>query len=260
MRKPRRAEGEPFTETVVRLPDPTSVNDGELAKSVRTRQRIMEAAIDCLARDGYVRTSTGAVAKQAGLTRTAMLYHFPSRMDLIEAVIYYVMRQRNSIYYEAVSRLPQGRVSRADRIDSVWQQLQTNVFKAFTELLIASRTDPDLAAIFGPALAEYDRARRENALKTFSAEEIEAPWFDLRRDVVRFLLEGFAQQGGLSYNADRRTAHLLGFLKALVSEEVGDQLLLAAMARANGQANQKAERKPKARPKPAAAKAAPRKK
>lgn len=232
MRKPKRAEGQPITETVVRLPDPTRIEAGKLAKSTRTRQRIMDAAVDCLAELGYANTSTGAVAAKANMTRMAMLYHFPSRIALIEAVIYYVMRKRNSMYYEAVKDMAPDRITRSNRIDRVWQQLQTNVFRAFTELMIASRTDPDLAAIFGPALAEYDRARRENALKTFGQDEIEAPWFDLRRDIVRFLLEGFAQQGGLSYNAERRKAQIMGFLKVLNSEEAGNTLLLAAIRRA----------------------------
>ena len=49
--------------------------------------------------------------------------------------------------------------------------------------------------------------------------------FDLRRDVVRFLLEGVAQQDGITFNHDQRKGALLRFLKLLIGTEEGVALL-----------------------------------
>ncbi len=198
-----------------RLPDPTAVSKGELSKSSVTRTRIMEAGVTCLAEDGYAGTTTSTVAERAGLTRAAMLYHFPSRMALIEAVIHYVTRRRIDMYNDAMAEIPQNGDFFSTAIDKAWDQLDTKEFKAFSELSMAARTDEELSASFAPALAEFDRARREAAIALFPEGVIDAPWFDLRRDIVRFLSEGLAQQGGLSFNAERRKANLKGFLKAL---------------------------------------------
>ena len=212
-----------------RLPDPTAVGEGELSKSAITRKRIMEAGVTCLAEDGYASTTTSTVAERAGLTRAAMLYHFPSRMALIEAVVHYVTRRRIDMYKEAMAEIPQDSDFFLTAIDEAWAQLDTKEFKAFCELSMAARTDEELAASFAPALAEYDRARRETAIALFPEKSIEAPWFDLRRDIARFLLEGLAQQGGLSFNADRRTANLIGFLKALTHGDEGNDLMKKAL-------------------------------
>jgi AcrR family transcriptional regulator len=216
-----------LSKITLRLPDPTKIEDGELSKSTRTRKRIMDAAVDCLAETGYAGTTTTTVAERAQLTRTAMLYHFPSRMLLIEAVIYYILRERLQLYIDGVKTIKPDDWSSI--VDIAWEQLQTNLFRAFSELLMASRTDPDLEVIFSPALAEYDRGRREVALATYPERYINAPWFTLRRDVFRFLLEGLALQGGLSYNAAKRKDEILSFLKALAAGKEGEALLNTAV-------------------------------
>jgi hypothetical protein len=57
---------------------------------------------------------------------------------------------------------------------------------------------------------------------------VEAPWFDLRRDITRFLLEGLAQQGGMAFDAERRTAELIEFLKALAMEPAAEAVFKRA--------------------------------
>ena len=228
MARRRGIEDEATDATLLRLPDATLSIEGELSKSSQTRLRILNAAIDCLAETGYAGTTTGTVAKRARLTRTAMLYHFPSRGSLIEATIYHIMRLRIDMYAEDVKDLLPNDV--APIVDIAWRHVQTNVFAAFTELLIAAHTDNDLSLIFEPALAEYDRARRSISLRTLPQKDIEAPWFNLRRDIFRFLLEGFAMQRGLSYNAEERQAGLLSFLRALTTTREGDALLRIAVS------------------------------
>lgn len=214
------------TASEVRLPDPTTIAGNELKKSGRTRTRIMNAAVDCLAETGYAHTTTTTVAERAGLTRAAMLYHFPSRMALIEAVIHYVTRERIRMFNEAYKAMPDGSYFDGRHIDIYWEQVQHRVFKAFGELSTAARTDPDLGAVFIPAMAEFDRSRRETALVLFPQDFVREPYFDLRRDVTRYMLEGLAQLDAPAYNSDRRKADMIEFLKALSSEPEGRALLL----------------------------------
>jgi AcrR family transcriptional regulator len=193
----------------------------------------MDAAVDCLAETGYAHTTTTTVAVRAGLTRAAMLYHFPSRMALIEAVIHYVTRERVRMFHEAYVAMPEGSRTDGRHIDIYWAQVQHRIFKAFGELSAAARADLDLAAVFIPASAEFDRARRESALQLFPQEFTQQPYFDLRRDVTRYMLEGLAQLDSPAYNAERRVADMLGFLKALTSEPEGRILLLKALERSS---------------------------
>lgn len=223
-RQGRRARREQQSEDW-RLPDPTAVVDGELAKSGVTRRRIMDGAVRCLAELGYAATTTTEVAKAADLTRAAMLYHFPSRMALIEATVHYVTKRRLDMYEAAMAAIPHDRDYFIRAIDIGWEQLQTPEFLAFTELSLAARSDRELAAVFGPALAEYDRARRVTAQRLFPPGQVDVPLFDLRNDIITVLLEGLAQQRDLAFDVDRRRRMILGFLKALsTSREAGGLL------------------------------------
>jgi AcrR family transcriptional regulator len=54
-------------------------------KSAMTRDRILDAAISCFINLGYTNVTTAKVASSAGVSRGAMLHHFPSKTELIQA-------------------------------------------------------------------------------------------------------------------------------------------------------------------------------
>ncbi len=207
------------------LPDPTLVGKNEFKKSGVTRTRILEAAIECLATIGYNATSTTTVAKTAGLTRAAMLYHFPNRLALIEAVVYYVTRRRAEMQHEGHSKLRHDETFRYRALDTNWEQLQTREFFAFSELAMASRTDEELAAVFKPAMESYDHARQDVSYQVAEPEISNTPGFDLRRDLARFALEGLALQDGITFNTEQRTAELKWFLKLLFDPDISSPMI-----------------------------------
>jgi hypothetical protein len=129
------------------------------------------------------------------------------------------------MYEEAIAALPRDETFRARSVDLAWEHAYTPAFAAFAELAQAARTDPELGAIFRPAIAAYDDARREAALRIFPQNLADRPDFDLRRDVLRFLIEGLVQQEGVVYNREQRLAAIRHFLRLLVSSTEGERLL-----------------------------------
>jgi AcrR family transcriptional regulator len=207
------------------LPDPTETRQGEFAKSGRTRRRILDAAILCLADGGYKRLSTSSVAARAGLSRAAMLYHFPSRRELVEALVWHLTRRRVEMYEEAVSGIPHDCGFRARAVDLAWESLETPEYAAFVELSLAARTEEELAEVMPPALAAFETARRAAAKRIFPDGMIGRDDLDLGRDVVRYLSEGVMQQGGIVENGAFRMRALRHFLRRLVASETGLRLL-----------------------------------
>ncbi|MFG1703790.1 TetR family transcriptional regulator [Nonomuraea sp. M3C6] len=51
-----------------------------------TRSRILQVALDLFASRGYHATSIREIAERLELTKTAVLYHFPSKKDLVAAL------------------------------------------------------------------------------------------------------------------------------------------------------------------------------
>lgn len=213
----------------LRLLDPTERREGELAKSGRTRRHILDTGMQFLAEHGYQSLSAARVAEAAAVARATMIYHFPSRALLVEALIAHVTRRRIEQFEEAIAALPRDAGFRARSVDLAWEQASTPSFAAFAELAQAARTDGELGAMFRPAIAAYDSARREAALRIFPPELAARPDFDLRRDVLRFLIEGLVQQQGVVYNRDQRLKAVRHFLRLLVSSPEGERLLERVM-------------------------------
>ncbi|MEM7728235.1 MAG: helix-turn-helix domain-containing protein [Pseudomonadota bacterium] len=213
----------------MKLPDPTERAEGQFPKSTVTRTAILESATDFLARHGYSRFSLALVAAQAGLSRAALVYHFPTRAELIQATIYYVTRRRIEDYAEAMGAIADSPHMTRIAIDVARAELSKTPFLAFAELSAAARSDADLESMFAPALMEYDRARRRFAEKLFPPDTVNSPVFDLKRDILRYLQEGFAQQGGLSFDAAKRERDMEALLQLLMTTPEGDALLRRAV-------------------------------
>ena len=58
-----------------------------------TRRRILDAAVDVLAKQGYAGFRTADVARIAGVSRGAQTHHFPSKDELVVAVVDHVFRR-----------------------------------------------------------------------------------------------------------------------------------------------------------------------
>jgi AcrR family transcriptional regulator len=185
------------------------VNAKTTPKSLRSRRRILDAAMRLFAERGYHATSNADVAEAADLTRGAMLYHFPTREDLVEAAIDHI-QQRRTEAFEAAAR-EQGHGDATDQaIDAYWDLLHTAPFKAFAELEAVARTDPDLARRIAPAQAAFDHAQIGDLSHLLLAGS--GARFQTGRDLARFMLEGLARST-LTYEQGERTERLLTVIK-----------------------------------------------
>lgn len=184
---------------------------GDTAKSRRTRARILREALRLFAEKGYAASPNPAIAAAAGLTRGAMLYHFPDRDSLVEAAVTYIQERRAALFEQAAASAPHGADRTDHAIDSYWRLLSDPAFVAFNELECAARTDLRLAELIAPAQAAFDRAQVGEHLFDL-VQGGSNPRLQASRDVARFMLEGMAR-AHLAYDADGRTGRLLAIAK-----------------------------------------------
>lgn len=180
-------------------------------KSQKTRARILDCAMHLFAEIGYHAATNPAIADAAGLTRGAMLYHFPTREALVEAAVAHIQAERSTLFRAAADSLPPGADVTEHAIDSYWDLLHSVPFQAFAELEAAGRVDPAIQALLTPAQAEFDRAQAgDHFLKILHAGA--GPRFQASRDLARFMLEGLARTT-LTYDKDGRKDRLLAVIK-----------------------------------------------
>jgi AcrR family transcriptional regulator len=183
-------------------------------KSRRTRARILAAATRLFAQIGYHAAANALIAEAAGITRGAMLYHFPSREDLLEAVVEHLQAERLALFDAAAADPPAGVDATAHAIAAYWRLLAESPFVAFAELEAVARTDPAVAARIEAAQAAFDRVQLGGAFSAI-AQAGQGPRLQASRDLARFLLEGLAR-ANLTYDRESRVKNLLAVVDRAV--------------------------------------------
>jgi len=165
---------------------------------------------------GYHAATNAVIAEAANLTRGAMLYHFATREELVEAAVVHIEEARARLLEQAAADPPaQGVDASEHAIDAYWALLHEIPYVAFAELEAAARTDPMLRERLAPAQAAFDNlqmgGQRVGALVQAGAD----PRFQASRDLGRFLLEGLAK-GSMTYEVGARRERLLAIVKRAV--------------------------------------------
>lgn len=190
-------------------------------KSAATRNLIVEAAIKCFVDLGYAQTTTTAIADKAGLSRGAMLHHFPSKIDIVRAAVEYLHGKRLKAFRKAIQRsqpLEGDRVRQA--VEAYWSHVRHPMFVAFFELSVAARTDPELAAILLPAQEAFEREWYRTAKEVFPEWEGRQEQFDTALDLSRYVMEGMAVSF-ITHKETERDKRLLRFLEEKLRELLG---------------------------------------
>ena len=115
--------------------------------SEKTRQAVMDAAIHCLATEGYHRATSNRIAREAGLSWGVIQYHFGDRVGIYRAVLDNII-DAYVLELDQLAQRTQGKPVPARLLllaDSLWELLNHPAYLATMELLINLARDPDLA-------------------------------------------------------------------------------------------------------------------
>ncbi|WP_328474964.1 TetR/AcrR family transcriptional regulator [Actinoplanes sp. NBC_00393] len=175
------------------------------SRADRTRSLILDAAVTCLLRDGYARTSTISIQAEAGMSRGRMLHQFPSKEELLVAAAHHIFAAQLE---QPVPGPLQDRITEASGpgeriavvVDVLWATYQEPSFWAATELWVAARTEPALAAAIRPAEKRLGRAIWQRMDHLFGPDLAGRPLYLPIRPVLFTSMRGTA----LSYAFDAR--------------------------------------------------------
>ena len=75
----------------------------------QTRDKICEAAIQTATRDGILAMTIDNVAKEAGISKGGVMYHFPSKDELVKGMLEYFGNQLEQMVLQRIADDPQPR-------------------------------------------------------------------------------------------------------------------------------------------------------
>lgn len=114
--------------------------------SEKTRQAVIDAAIHCLANEGYHRATSNRIAREAGLSWGVIQYHFGDRAGIYRAVLDSII----VAYVTELDELAQRGAGKSvnERLhllaERAWQLLNHPAYLATMELLLNLNRDPEL--------------------------------------------------------------------------------------------------------------------
>ncbi|MEU6954404.1 TetR/AcrR family transcriptional regulator [Streptomyces sp. NPDC045714] len=182
-------------------------------RSRATRQRLLEAAVACLAEHGWAGSTVSVVAERAGVSRGAAQHHFPTREDLFTGAVEYVAEERSA----ALRALPvQGR---AEVVAALVDLYTGPLFRAALQLWVAASNEAQLRPRVTELEARVGRETHRIAVELLGADESRPG----ARETVQGLLDmarGLGLANLLTDDAARR-ARVVAQWAALVEEGLG---------------------------------------
>lgn len=186
-------------------------------KSAATRDQIISAAIRCIVESSYSRTTVLKISEKAGLSRGATLHHFPSKMDIIRAVVQYLHMKRIQAFRRAIKEIPADADMAHMAIQAYSAHVDHPIYIALFELSVAARTDAELSAILHPAQLAFDREWYRTAWDLFPEWHADRKAFDLALNLSQITMEGMAIRN-FTHARKYDREQLLVYLEAKIGE------------------------------------------
>lgn len=136
------------------------------------RERLLDATIECLVERGYAGTTTSEIVRRAGVSRGAQVHHFPTKAELVRSAVRHLAAKRDQELRREFDRLGASgdRVSTA--IDLLWSGYAGPLFTAVLEMIVAARTDGELAEVFATLQLDVQRSIENFCRETFGPEVV----------------------------------------------------------------------------------------
>ncbi|MET9525741.1 TetR/AcrR family transcriptional regulator [Streptomyces coeruleorubidus] len=134
-----------------------------------TRQRLLEAAVACLAEHGWAGSTVSVVAERAGVSRGAAQHHFPTREDLFTAAVEYVAEERSTALR---ALFPEGAAGDRHAVVAALVDLYTGpLFRAALHLWVAASNEDQLRPRVTELESRVGRETHRIAVDLLAADE-----------------------------------------------------------------------------------------
>ena len=118
------------------------------------RNRILDAAVRVVQRDGVTAVTFDSVAAEAELTRGGIMYHFPSREDLLAALHEHLAAQWEASLLADAGR-PLDELGADDRLATYIRVSARSATRAELQLMLEAANRPEWAAPWSAVLERW---------------------------------------------------------------------------------------------------------
>jgi AcrR family transcriptional regulator len=147
------------------------VREPQQDRSRATRQRLLEATIECMADVGWSGSTVAVVAERAGVSRGAAQHHFPTREDLVTSAVEYVSAQRLAMLRSHAVDLPVGPERIRAAVALIERMYTSPLFRAAVHVWVAASSDERLRERVVGLEAQVGRESHRTVLELLGVDE-----------------------------------------------------------------------------------------
>jgi AcrR family transcriptional regulator len=178
------------------------------------RQRLLDAAVECLIDEGVAATTTLAVQRRAGTSRGALLHHFPTHAALLAASVAELVKRNEQAVAASRADVAQPDDLLRTAVNALAFSGRQPAYLAELELWAVARTDRPLKQ----ALITAERAARREIDRVYA--ELFGKWaaseaYPVAAALTQHFLRGLAISENLRSSASRREALISAWTEAM---------------------------------------------
>ena len=125
-------------------------------RSRQTQARVTQATIECILEKGIRATSTVDVARLAGVSRGALVHHYPSKTLLMQAALEDLLSREVESVREMAVRVKAGELNFDSLLKALHEHFKGDLYMVTLEYLTNARTDPDIMKVLMPLAANFN--------------------------------------------------------------------------------------------------------
>ncbi len=169
------------------------------------REQIVQATIQCLARDGYARLTMKTLAQEAGVSQGILHYYFADKAAILTAVLESVTAELNRRLEQAQQTHPQ---APKERLEAV-----------IRTCLETAQTCPGLWQVF---IQLWGEMMHDEHLSAINAEL----YVTMRRQIAALLMLGIRQGAFRRVNVEEAAAMILGLVDGMALQLTFDRQVM----------------------------------
>ena len=125
-------------------------------RSRATRERLIAVTLDLLFERGLRETSTVDIAERAGVSRGAMLHHFPTKEDLLKEAHRFLLNRETEAIRAMAAAIDAGDMDLDRFLDALWEKFSGPLFMITLEYVTAARTNPAILKALQPIAKDFN--------------------------------------------------------------------------------------------------------
>lgn len=187
-------------------------------RSEQMTEKIITTTLDLMYEQGMAATSTEAIARRAGVSRGAILHHYPQKFDLVTAAVDHLLDSEAQKIRTVSAAFAGGDVTLDTLVDELWRMFSGRLFMITMDYLAVARTNDDLRKHLGPVSLKFNRALDDIWRTFFRLSDKQIGRIDITLNLTLCLMRGMGVQTVLKHREPEYFDELIATWKRVLGD------------------------------------------